>query len=132
MTCGEWVVAMNWQLRKCRSQVADDLALPLRMEVQIDLVDQHDRFRLGGGVFDLRIGLGETPRQVEHERQRAALAVRQLSHRERRAPIDRSVASAVIAIDAQVRVARQEPRDGILEGRKHATSRRRLSDFSAS
>ena len=50
--------------RECRGQVANDLSLPLRVQVQIDLVDQYDCFRLRGGISHLRVGLSKTPREV--------------------------------------------------------------------
>ena len=109
--------------RKAARQVVDDLPLPLRVQVQVDLVDQDDRFRLGGRVRQLGVGLGEPPRQVEHQRQGASLTVRELPHSNRGATAIDQQLRALVAADPQVGVARKEPRYRVLEGRKHATGR---------
>jgi hypothetical protein len=66
--------------RKRSNEVVNDLPLPLRVKVQINLVDQHDRFGLGGWVTHLWVGLGKASREIEHQCQHAAFTVRQLPH----------------------------------------------------
>ena len=78
MTCGEWVVAMNWHFGNVSLMIPDDPPLPSRMEVQFDFVDQIDRFGFGSGVLHLRIGLRQAARKVEHHCQQAPLAIREL------------------------------------------------------
>ena len=54
--------------RKSLTQVVDDLPLPLRVQVQIDLVDQHDRPGFGRWISESGISLGQPPGQVQYQR----------------------------------------------------------------
>ena len=67
--------------RKRHREFVNDLPLPFGVQMQINLVDQHDRFRLGDGVAHFRVGLDKASCQVEHQHQGAALTVRHLPHR---------------------------------------------------
>ena len=62
-------------------ELPNNLALPLRVQMKLQLVDQHDRLRFGDGILHFRIGLHEAPREVEHQRQDTPLAIGHLTHR---------------------------------------------------
>src|SRR5690606_3924328 len=49
--------------------------LPLGMKVQFNLINQHQRNALGDGIVAVRIGDGQAPGEIEHQRQQAAFAV---------------------------------------------------------
>ena len=59
-------------------QSLDDIALPLRMQVQLDLIDQNQCHAVGDGVVAARVGDGQASGEVEHQRQQAALSVGKL------------------------------------------------------
>ena len=56
-------------------EVPYDPPLPRRMEMKLDLVDQHDRPGLSGRVVHLRIHLHQPAGQVEHQRQHPPFSV---------------------------------------------------------
>ncbi len=68
---------MNWVLGNRFGQEADQFALPLGMEVQVDLVDQHDG-RLGKRVGALGVALDHSGGEVDNPGDHRPVAVAEL------------------------------------------------------
>jgi hypothetical protein len=52
------------------AQALQDIALPLGMQVEFDLVDQYECHTVGDGVITVRVGDGQAPGEVEHRASR--------------------------------------------------------------
>ena len=65
---------------KCLFEIADDFPLPLWMQMKVDLINQNDGVGARKRIIQSRVGLRKTFRDIQDERQNAALAVRQLAH----------------------------------------------------
>ena len=48
---------MNWQRREGRLELPNDLPLPLRVQMKLQLVDQHDRLTLAQRIIERWIRL---------------------------------------------------------------------------
>ena len=65
------------RVRECPSHVVQDPLLPRRVEVQLDLIDQDDRFGRQR-ILEMRITLCHSPREICCERKHRALTIAQL------------------------------------------------------
>ena len=74
---GLWAVTINWSVRKPFGQEADQFALPLRMQMHIDLVDQDDG-RFGMRVETVGVALDQAAGEVDDPGNHRSIAITEL------------------------------------------------------
>ena len=71
-------------IRKSRLQFGDHLSLPLRVEMEFDLINQHNAVTGKDGVsIPFEIQKGKPPRNITDECQKVSLTIRELIHAQR-------------------------------------------------